>query len=326
MKPSCKTKEIVTVVKVDTPDITIVKLPRGVWFVDGKEFDVQEWAGVEVLVKNVSEIKARQECTKISHYENSQGKVLTVDEWDAENKRLSSKGYPDDYSPYNTLFIELEDEFEYRKFRKEWNAKYTTQVTWLDVELQWSFVKIETGNPFITSLFCTTEFTKDDSLLYIYNRLDAINFIISECFESLNFTFKEDASPASSSKEKVWGRNSLRSTGNVVAFGTYLFDRSFPCHDSVGVIQRGTLDQCQALYEKDKRMYENHIKSRYAMMFDDKEISKVSAGKILNKLERISSSLSNVQAKTGSYSILQNQTKELRELIKDIKGFLADEL
>lgn len=81
-----------------------------------------------------------------------------------------------------------------------------------------------------------------------------------------------------------------------------------------------------ALYNSDKKLYENHIKSKYSAHFGNREINKITAGMVLNKLETIHRSLASVQPKQNSYSSFTTQKREIKELIDKLKEVMSEDL
>ena len=309
---------------LDSLEHSIVTLTRGTWLLDGVEYIVESYSGQEVMVKDVTSIKFKREITRISHYENEHGDMLTTEEFVASKKSLESKGYPDEDSAYDISFSNLDDEYNYRKFRKEWGAKYTTTVGWEDVSTERTLIKLKTDNAFIESLYCTSDFTKEDSLLYTYSRRSAINDIVNKCFESLGMEFKGKLEYTQTHSEKVWGNSDTSTPRYIVAFGTYVFSNDFPYASGVSNY-KGTLEQCLALYNSDKKLYENHIKSKYSAHFGNKEINKITTGMVLNKLETIHRALIGVQPKQNSYSSFTTQKREMKELIDKLKEVMSEE-
>lgn len=309
--------------ELDTISHPIVELTRGTWLVDGVEYTVEGYNGQEVMVKDVASIKFKHTSTKLSHYESEDGIELGVEDWEVQYNQLTSKGSYDEDG--DIQFRELEDEFTYRKFRQKYKPKYETLYDWINVDVERTLIKIKTDNPHIESLYCTSAFDKEDSLLYVYYRMGAINKIVADCFKSLGMEFKGNIYYHQTARGKVWGNSDVSCPRWIVAFNTYIFSDNFPNAQGASNY-KGTLEQCLALYESDKKLYESHIKSKYLSHFGDKEISKLSAGFVLSKLETISNSLAGVEAKQKSYSSLTNNKKELRELIAKLKEVMAGEV
>lgn len=312
----------IKLVKLQDTGTNVVVLTQGTWLVDGVEYKEDSWQGREVVVKDPANIYIKIVKNLEKHYVNKEGEILSLEDYKVRYKEIVGKATWESGGDYE--FDDLDDEFAYKKFIREWKLIYEEVVSWELVGTEEYFITLTTDNPYIKSMFTTEACTSDACLLYTYDRNRATLNIVEECFKSLGMEFKGDLAYNKTTKVKEWGRSSthLRYT---TAFGTYIFDDTMPNVRGNSSTFKGTLAQCKTCYAKDKKSYEDRIKTLYATHFLSLEVDKVLAGSLLKELKTLKNSLYEVEVKTKSLKTMTTCRSNVVSMIESLESVLIKE-
>lgn len=313
-------------VKIEDTGSNVIQLSRGTWLVDGKEYVVDSYQGVEVVVSDPTALQYKREETFKDYYIGLDDTKITVDQFEQMAIDLKKKGYADEDQDNGWYFQDLDDEYNYKKFCREWKCVYGKNVTWDNVELEETFIQLKTDNPYIVSMYTTESCKSSDSLLYTYSRNSATLFIVWECFKSLGLEFVQKVEYLATVNKKVWGNSGTNHLKSVVAFGSYIFNDNMPNVKGQNSQYKGTLAQCKTLYEADKKAYEDVIKSKYAAHFLRGSLGEVLTGDVLSKLEGLHHQLVELEVKQKSESRHRTCKASTLELIKLLRESLVGQV
>lgn len=234
-------------------NIKYVDLPRGKYLIDGEVVDAQG----KIVVKSFDNIRKITQTTVVSHYVCGTMRK-EVSDYNAEKLRLESKREEED-GHYE--WASLEDEFAYRKFIQDWTP-VTTVVEEISEPLSFGEilnVKVDTGCPYIQSEFSLG----NDTDLYVYHQGSAWAGITDEVFKELGMEFTAGLNYNQTANKKIWSNSTHSGIRYVTAFNTYVFDDTFKTPFN----RRGTLKECMALYEADKKRIKERIVDKYKEHF-----------------------------------------------------------
>jgi hypothetical protein len=153
--------------------IIYLVLPKGEYLVDGRTFSVDKYGGHECTFKyNPSEypptILKVIKTLQLLHFFTTEGSTLSPDEYKKKKSELlinSNRDCDDDL-----YFSSIDDEYNYKKFERDWKPKYKEELTYENVELEINHMMLDTGSKYIQALFCfdTTQpnLVKFDRLAY----------------------------------------------------------------------------------------------------------------------------------------------------------------
>lgn len=301
-------------------NVTICQIPPGVYRIDQQLVVIDGFGNREVCVKDPGSMVRVRHRTVITHYENADGEKIDPVSYDQKVKELTSKAEYDEDDPVY-IFQDLDEEYAYKKYIRSWfPVSKKIEVESEPVEIAVTPITLETGNPFITSMFCLGVTKEEEQTLYVYNRPDAVVQIVKDTFERLGFEFRGNINYGETNKKKIWGNSNHSTIRFVVAFGTYLFNDSW----DVKAVRRGSLEEMTRQYEKDKKELELIIKSKYSLHFENPILCVRSANNILANLEKIASDVSEIDSKTKTQDKKTRAATNIRQLISDLKEELAN--
>ena len=289
---------------IEDQNIYLLKLPYGTFQVNGQTIE----GGQRFEVASIDDVRQVSSRSYVEHYTNTSGKILNTEEFNKQLEKLTSKGNLDEDDGWE--FESLDDEFAYRKFRKEWTAVLKTKYIVGDpMPVAITPTRLETGNPHIISGFTLG----DDPALYTYNRHTA-------CFEIVRNTFKElgmerggnHLSYHQTAHKKIWANNHHDTLRFVMAFGAYAIGRKW---DNLRTI-RGTLDYVTAQYEKDKKELREHITRQYNEHFTEKDDMLRAIKAVWDDLHEIHRDVAGLDVKVKSSNDHYSVVRKLDQLIK----------
>ena len=222
-----------------------------------KEVVVDEWEDLILLHKK-----------RIPHkYVNKDSlEELTFTEYNDKVNKLLEKSI--DNGDYEEISWEsLEDEFAYRKFISSHETLYETIYEEEEIVIEKiKEVTMETGNPFIKSLFCGGHDYHEINV-FEYDRLSAVKEILKNKMKELGVRYVVDKSwfKEEYSKEKVWDNPNHSGIRFARLNGKYIFGRRWEIKHS----SKGTLENMRDMYEKDKKDIEYEIDLHYKKMFGE---------------------------------------------------------
>ena len=305
---------VLKVLHIEDENINIVNLPYGVFEVDGQVVSNTSYNSynnqIKISAKDVNNIRKITTEKILVKYQDSEGFDLDVVEY--ENIRLhllSKSSYNEDTEEYD--WQTLEDEFAYRKFAQKWNPIYKEVLTYSDPLLvDKSSIKLDTGNPFITSGFSTCQ---ADATVYTYSRSGAVAHLLEKKFESLGMEFKGNINYGATEGKKVWGNSPHSGLEYVTAFGKYIIGK-----DMVKRTQgsfNGTLEKLQKMYEEDKEWIENHIQALYNLHFRDSGASSVLLSEVVKGVKQAITYVNTVDVKVKSETSKRSALNVLNKLL-----------
>lgn len=296
----------ITCIKIEETGNYLVKINPGTYEIDGKLVTVDGYSTSEVQVKDAKNIRRFQVSNVVVGYKSDDGE-LSVKEYEEQLSLLASKGYDSDYE---LVFDDIDDEYAYKKFKQKWQPVYGRQESYSEpLVFTEALVRLETDNPFISSMFTTQAEFSD---IYTYNRIAATMQIVRDTFTELGMVETADKGYASTAREKTFhipGHSHVRYTQ---AFGTYCFNDSWEVKSN----QRGSLEQMKAQYAADKKKYSNHLKVMYNNHFGEKSLDIISAKRIRSDLVGIAGSVSEIDPKQKSVGSKRAASSKITELIK----------
>lgn len=292
---------------VDKELIVIELKPYSSYLVDGEVVNVERTTK-RIEVVNPYDIRLVKTTNFIKHY--SDGKTIMSQEDYIEKKCTLGKAYSD----YEEEWDSLEDEFAFRKFMEVWQPVYESQQI-ISEPIKVSIVRTQydTGNPYIKNAYLALG--KEKPQLFIYKRQEAICDIVEKCFISLGMTevFK-NISYDDTNNKKIWSRGGHTGVRFLVAFGTYVFDQKWDVKYDV----RGTLEDCQSHYEKDKKELETIIHEKYLTHFGRFNDNTFDHRTLLKRLETITRNLDSLDVKKSALddlSYIQREVRKAKEMI-----------
>lgn len=132
------------------------ELPYGEWVVNGKEYTVSNWQSEKINSLLEPEIFKANRTQHIKYYENTTEPnmhKLSIDAYEMDKATLLQKGrwcnLDEEY-----VFDNLEDEFAFKRFNRDWKAVYEYVDSKELVETEIRHAMLDTGHDFIKSLFC----------------------------------------------------------------------------------------------------------------------------------------------------------------------------
>jgi hypothetical protein len=130
-------------------------LPYGEWVINGKEYTNPNYKSEQITSKEEPIIFKIERKTHITKYKNVNENTicLSTSAYEDSLERHKSKGSWCNLDEEFT-FKELEDEFAYKKFLRDWKPVTEQQILKHQVETEIRHAMLDTGSPFIKSLFC----------------------------------------------------------------------------------------------------------------------------------------------------------------------------
>lgn len=141
------------VVRLTDIDTYLVTLPHGSYTINGERLDIPTFKEETVQVHNLDDIKRVDFTRVITHYVNVADENITQDPvtYDRTIAKMQSKGV---YEDGVLEFPVLEDEFEYKIFKRNWVAvfkKVMVESSPLDYQIITNVY--DTGSPYMKPLF-----------------------------------------------------------------------------------------------------------------------------------------------------------------------------
>jgi hypothetical protein len=266
------------------------------------EVDGIPFTGHQFVVTDPNQvIRVRGIPPRILSYVNGEGKEKTVSDYDSEKKDLLKGAEDMGFGEYE--FLDLDSEFAFRKFSKEWTPKYSEPRVEKDpVELEITEVRTESGDPHIKSLWNAPHVTPNKAL-YSLDRNHLALLTIQEACE--NYNVKLDIPNHSGARFSQVN-------------GKYLFSETlnFPNPSFVG-----TLQQCK----EEKERIVNHIYTEIEVLLaKSKKVALNDVGRVHDELKAIYALMLNVWAtQKTSYSLSACRVKTkalLDDLTKELLG------
>lgn len=305
-------------VNVEDLDVKYVLLESGKYLIDGEVVDVEYRYGnkSKVAVKNVDDIRIVKNIEINSHYENSDGEKISVENYKMRLEQLLKNAISDD--DYGYYFSEefLDDEYKYKKFKRDWNLiKKSIQQISDPIKVSVVTTKYETGNKYITNLL---QHDKSDfnKILCQYNQPSAAIDILHEYMKSIGFQYVEDRNRYVIDKE--WTNSTHSGITYAQAFGVYLFGSKTRWYRTKVMV--GTLEDCLKWYEADKNEIEGAVKKKHMEKFGKIDETNFDFDSLLSKLKSASNQVSKVDSKVKTmteYNYAKRLIKEIVEMVEN---------
>lgn len=300
----------------------IVQIPYGTYRIDGVEVVISRTD--DICVKDYKNIRPLTLSSVPSEYIDEIDNVtISVEEYERTLESLNSKGRHLGNGIYT--FDDLDDEYAQRRYKRKWKLKTKNVIVVGDPLLVTErVVKLETGNPYIESMFTTG--SNAEATLYTYNRQAARNDTVKEKFKSMGVKFE-----ASDRKYKEKAHTGTVYTNPnhggirfVQAFGEYIFDSSY---DQVQHNPKGTLVHMRTLYEQDVKDINHRIELAYKKNIVRPAMrGGVELGALVNKLRTIHSQVSSLDVKVKSDSARRTLLNSLSKWCDDIELQIMTEI
>ena len=239
-----------------------------------KEVIVEEWEDLILLHKR-----------RIPHrYVNKDSleEITFTSYKDKLNKLLEKTTDRCDYGEME--WESLEDEFAYRKFVSSHETLYKTVYEEEEIVVEKiKEVSLETGNPFIKSLFCEGHKYHEIDV-FEYDRPSACKDILKNKMKELGVKYIGDRSWINGNdlREKEWDNSSHSGIRFARLSGKYIFGREWEIKHS----PKGTLENMRGMYAKDKKAIEETVNLQYKKIFG--EFDNANTKYVVNSLKIIS--------------------------------------
>lgn len=141
-------------------DFYFFKVPymqRNVILVDGKSIPQENlpyYKDIEITSKTLPKIELVDTRTLVVAYKDSKGTEITPEEY-AGVVVLLTQGAVTDEDSKEFLFDDLDEEYKYKKFVREYQAVYGTTSTITEVKTTVVTAMISTSSPYLTAVFRT---------------------------------------------------------------------------------------------------------------------------------------------------------------------------
>lgn len=312
MKSAKKKTERITTTEITDLKLTMVKLGRGTYLIDGEVINNDGYGDKWVGVKDTKNIKMVDTTRFISYYENPNGDRLTKEEYDEMVRVLLVPSYYDDEDE-SVVFPkdQLDAEYDYKKFKRDWVAIYkTVQEVSEPLLVETQKTKYNTGNKHITSFFFNNG--GSDLNLFSYNRISAYFSIVTDYMTKLGFVFGGDKNNYDINKE--WCNSTHSGIRYAKAFGSYLFSDKY----DVKFSQKGTLADMIKLYNEDKAEIEAIIHGKYVEKFGKVDEEEFDFNELLDTLRAMKKTLDGLDVKNKSVSDHNHLCRRIDGVIKGI--------
>lgn len=257
---------------------TVVYLRPGDYLINDEPFRVDgyNWQEKKIEVKNLKSVRKIETTRILQEYQDKDGNVLQINDYNKQFEELESKGNID----YDDclLFNDLDDEYNYKKFKQKWSPIYKTVQTISEpLKLSKKILKLDTGNPYIKTAFGSIK--NSDLEVYQYFQRDARINLLKNKMSELGMEFVEKANYGATEGKKIY---SISHSGirYAVAFGTYIFSDG----EEGRYIITDTYDNCKKMYENDKKWMNNKIQKLYNKHFYKGNLGNISVDELLKKL------------------------------------------
>jgi hypothetical protein len=129
------------------------KLPKGSYEINNKTYTVQDYKGEELTAHQQPKIFSLFSKKEITNFRNKvTGELISRETYEnLKGSLLSKAAYNDDLE-----FDNLEDEFAYKKFERDWEVDTTSIITSIikkELEIEAHHVMLETGNQYISTIY-----------------------------------------------------------------------------------------------------------------------------------------------------------------------------
>ena len=231
-------------IDVEDLNVTFVFLDRGVYLIDDEIVRIDSYNPSKVQVKDFNNIKIVNTRTVPSYYTSPNGDMSIAD-YEAKIEELTKNAIKDgSYCYFSDEF--LDEEYEYKKFKKSWILiEKTIQTFSAPIKVEVDKIKYDTGNPFVQSAFFNGE--NKSCKLFVYKRVGAIHNIIKEYMEELGFKFTQNDRYDVNSE---WTNSTHSGIRYAKAFDVYLFGDEY--NEARLGNRTGIMKDMLAMYESDK--------------------------------------------------------------------------
>jgi len=216
----------------------LISLPIGLYKIDGELVETKQQYSEELYNCKDLNIKKILKHTIVERYENSTGECIEVNKYNLELLRLENEYKSDEEN--------LDKEFSYKKFIKEWNPIYRDIITETTYMLTNNVEKlpIKTGCKYIQVI--RNKLQNKNDQLFVYQSNYARVCLFKKIFKTMGYKEEKDCSYGMTEKNKIYTvkDNSLE---YACAFGTYLYgSNEGKVRDS-----EGSLKHCYAKFIED---------------------------------------------------------------------------
>jgi hypothetical protein len=301
-------------IEITDKNIKYVNLGTGTYKIDGEIVNINGgyYSYQKVAVKDFNNIRLVEQNTYIENYTNGTD-FISVEDYENSIQDLLSKQKIDEFE--NFEWNSLEDEFAYKKFKQVWQPiKKTMQSISEPIEVEVTKIKYNTGNKYIESCFFNGSDEKLD--LFVYNRPNAVQDIVSECFTELGMVYEEGKNYGSTQDRKIWSNSTHSCIRYVVAFGTYVFGDGW----DISYCPKGTLQDMRKRYEEDRVTLRNIIIRKYNKHFGTIDKNDFDFESLLNKLNSAYKNVENISPKKNTYQEYRNGITKIKEAIDMINS------
>ena len=299
------------IINVIDRNIKILELDRGDYLINGIRYYLDKYYDNRVELDKIDEVKKINTTNVIiNYYDELNQKELTVEEYTNKINELKQKGC---YEENGLCFNNLDDEYNYRKFKQNCKPNYKTIETLSDnLTLPEETIIYETDNRYISSCFFTVG--SRQPFLYKYDRLDACLEILKNKFDKLGFEFKGNCGYNITANEKIWGNSESNGIRYAVAFGTYIFNDRYNNINSL----IDTLDKCREYYKQDKKNIEEIIMYHYNQKYSKLDKDKLEQlPQMLDELQKKFNTIKPYSKSRNDYIICGKKISDIQKLIKD---------
>lgn len=295
----------VEALKIEETGKYLVKLIKGTYKIDGKITTIT--SDQEVQVDSLDNIFKMGTKSAVTHYVNIDTGELSVDKYNEELQKLAAKGKYDE-DTYSQQFVDLDDEYAYKKFKRNWNA--VTKLIYIsesEILFEEQSVQLSTGNQFISSVYAVSGQLSD---VYIYNKSAAQHSTFLRVVKELGLENSENIG-------KTWS-NATHSGIRYAKIGSkYIFNNSYGEKN----VLRGGLEFTTKMCESDILDIETKVKAQYNLLFGN---SSYDAQDVLTGIKNVVGTLNRVESKVKTQGDLRSAINALIKVEESLLKQLAE--
>lgn len=124
----------------------------------------------EFVVKSLDEITVEiKKSPEVTHFKNDKDQILSIQDHQSQLEQLISLAEPNDYDGLD--FQNLEDEYAYKKFIRDWKPQYSEDINTERelLEIDVTEIRLDSGDPDIVSLW-NSSMVENYKKLYCFDR------------------------------------------------------------------------------------------------------------------------------------------------------------
>lgn len=284
------------------------ELPYGEWIINNKKYTVSNYQADKVNTLYEPEIFKVNKTTNIKYYENGiepNMHKLSVEAYEFDKgMKLKDAEYCNLDEEYR--FKNLEDEFAYKRFIRDWKPVFEEVVSKEKIDIEIRHAMLDTGNEFIKSLFCVDS-TKPELVQVMFAQYqmkvvkDWCNKYVPDAYEIPNHSHLEYA----------------KISGQYVFTGTKTeFNGQYP-------IRIMHYDEAVKLLDNEKKKIEGVL---YSLLCKIKAIPDVSVKQLIDEIQNVRRYVSEKKysSKSSKVAICDEVSKDLQKIVTRLQNLSTE--